>query len=67
VSIGVFVAQEVTGKIMSTIRAFMAIDLSPEARSVLAQVGENLSQQSSDKAVKCVAPYRLHPSLRLLG
>jgi 2'-5' RNA ligase len=44
----------------------MVIDLPPEARAALAAVGEQLSQHVAEKAVKWVAPARIHLTLRFL-
>lgn len=52
---------------MPTIRAFVAIELSEEARAVLAQVGETLARQTPHGAVKWVDPARMHLTLRFLG
>lgn len=52
---------------MSTIRAFIAIDLSDEARAVLHEVRDALAVQTSGAAVKWVQPSRMHLTLRFLG
>lgn len=52
---------------MSTIRAFIAVDLSDEARAVLADVRETLVSQTPKGAVKWVQPHRIHLTLRFLG
>ena len=52
---------------MATIRAFIALDLSEEARAVLAQVSDTLSQKTAEGAVKWVDASRMHLTLRFLG
>lgn len=52
---------------MSTIRAFIAIDLSDEAKAVLADVSETLKSRTPSGAVKWVEPQRMHLTLRFLG
>ena len=52
---------------MSTIRAFIAIELSDEARAVLADVGETLAHEAPREGVKWVDPDRMHLTLRFLG
>lgn len=52
---------------MSTIRAFIAIELSDEAKAVLADVSETLANQTPSGAVKWVEPQRMHLTLRFLG
>lgn len=52
---------------MSTIRAFIAVDLSDEARAVLADVSETLAREAPEGAVKWVQPQRMHLTLRFLG
>lgn len=52
---------------MTTIRAFIAIDLSDEAKAVLANVSDTLASQTAQGAVKWVASQRMHLTLRFLG
>lgn len=52
---------------MSTIRAFIAIDLSDEAKAVLADVSGALASQTPQGVVKWVEPHRMHLTLRFLG
>lgn len=52
---------------MSTIRAFIAIDLSDEAKAVLADVSGTLASQTTEGVVKWVEPQRMHLTLRFLG
>ena len=52
---------------MSTIRAFIAIELSNAARAVLTEVNEALAQQAPRQAVRWVNPERMHLTLRFLG
>ena len=52
---------------MSKIRAFIALELSDEARAVLAAVSEALAQEVTAGAVKWVQPERMHLTLRFLG
>lgn len=52
---------------MSVIRAFIAIELSAEARAVLADVVATLEQRIAPGVVKWVAPQRMHLTLRFLG
>lgn len=52
---------------MSAIRAFIAIDLSDEAKAVLGDVGETLASRIPSGAVKWVEPERMHLTLRFLG
>jgi 2'-5' RNA ligase len=52
---------------METIRAFIALDLSDEARAVLATVSAELAQRVPDRSVRWVEPERIHLTLRFLG
>lgn len=52
---------------MESIRAFIAIDLSEEARAVLADVSETLAARVPQGAVKWVPPQNMHLTLRFLG
>lgn len=52
---------------MESIRAFIAIDLSEEARAVLADASETLAQRVPSGAVKWVSPQKIHLTLRFLG
>lgn len=52
---------------MEKIRAFLAIPLSTEARAVVSGVADELSGEVPDRAVKWVAPERIHITVRFLG
>ncbi|HSM57803.1 MAG TPA: RNA 2',3'-cyclic phosphodiesterase [Candidatus Sulfomarinibacteraceae bacterium] len=52
---------------MESIRAFIAIDLSEEARAVLANAGETLARRVPSGVVKWVSPQKMHLTLRFLG
>ncbi|HZD11454.1 MAG TPA: RNA 2',3'-cyclic phosphodiesterase [Candidatus Binatia bacterium] len=52
---------------MSTIRAFIAIELSDEAKAVLTDAVDALAAQVPDGAVKWVQPNQMHLTLRFLG
>src|SRR5690554_6339527 len=60
-------AQVTTIALMETIRAFIALDLSLEARAVLAEVIETLSQQVPERAVRWIPVENIHLTLRFLG
>lgn len=60
-------AQVTTIALMETIRAFIALDLSLEARAVLAEVIETLSQQVPDRSVRWIPVENIHLTLRFLG
>src|SRR5690606_24484893 len=60
-------AQVTTIALMETIRAFIALDLSLEARAVLAEVIETLSQQVPERSVRWVPLENIHLTLRFLG
>ena len=52
---------------MSVIRAFIAIELSAEARAVLAEATATLEKQVAPGVVRWVQPERMHLTLRFLG
>lgn len=52
---------------MDNIRAFIAIELSEEARAVLGHVTQQLAASTEYDAVKWVNPDRMHLTLRFLG
>lgn len=52
---------------MKTIRAFIALTLPPPVTQALAAVGEELAARVPERAVKWVAPEKIHLTLRFLG
>jgi 2'-5' RNA ligase len=52
---------------MKTIRAFIAIPLPAEVKSVLAEVIQGLAVQVPDRSVRWVKPQLMHITLRFLG
>ena len=52
---------------MSTIRAFIAIQLPDDVRAALAQVNEILAAQLPQRSVRWVKPKLMHLTLRFLG
>jgi 2'-5' RNA ligase len=52
---------------VSTIRAFIAIDLTEEVREELASIIADLSRKVPDKSVRWVRPENIHLTLKFLG
>jgi len=52
---------------MSTIRAFIAIDLSPDVKRTLGDVAATLGGRAPSAAVRWVRPEQMHLTLRFLG
>jgi 2'-5' RNA ligase len=52
---------------MSVIRAFIALDLTPEIIDCLEQVTNQLQEQMGDVPVRWVAPQNIHLTLKFLG
>jgi 2'-5' RNA ligase len=52
---------------MSTIRSFIAIELSTEARAAVAQVQDRLKSVVPPKSVRWIAPESIHLTLHFLG
>ena len=52
---------------MSVIRAFIAIELPPDVRESLAQVGKQLQSQLEGRLVRWVPPENIHLTLKFLG
>ena len=52
---------------MSTIRAFIAVNLPPAVKEALDQVSQTLAQQMPPRVVRWVKPDRMHLTLRFLG
>lgn len=52
---------------MSTIRAFIAIDLPEAVRQVLASISSDLGRKVPDKSIRWIRPDNIHLTLKFLG
>jgi 2'-5' RNA ligase len=52
---------------MSVIRAFIAVDLTPEVQDCLKQISSQLKNEMGDVPIRWVAPENIHLTLKFLG